>query len=81
MVMSVGFWILYQMVGTCILVHALEHSYEKLMCAVGGQGMICAIAEVESSRIPLAYRFEPRLGEASTGLMQTLQSTAEWLAT
>lgn len=43
--------------------------------------MVCAIAEVESSRLPLAYRFEPKLGEASTGLMQTLQSTAEWLAT
>ncbi|KAI5061190.1 hypothetical protein GOP47_0023695 [Adiantum capillus-veneris] len=42
--------------------------------------MICAIAEVESNRQPLAYRFEPKLGEASTGLMQTLQSTAEWLA-
>lgn len=42
--------------------------------------MICAIAEVESDRQPLAYRFEPKLGEASTGLMQTLQSTAEWLA-
>ncbi|MCO5553995.1 hypothetical protein L7F22_007521 [Adiantum nelumboides] len=37
-------------------------------------------AEVESNRQPLAYRFEPKLGEASTGLMQTLQSTAEWLA-
>lgn len=43
--------------------------------------MICAIVEIESSRQPLAYRFEPKLNEASTGLMQTLQSTAEWLAT
>lgn len=43
--------------------------------------MICAIADIESSRQPLAYRFEPKLGEASTGLMQTLQSTADWLAT
>lgn len=42
--------------------------------------MICAIAEIESDRQPLAYRFEPKLGEASTGLMQCLQSTAEWLA-
>lgn len=48
---------------------------------LGVQAMVCAIAEVESSRLPLAYRFEPKLGEASTGLMQTLQSTAEWLAT
>lgn len=42
--------------------------------------MLCAIAEIESDRRPLAYRFEPALGEASTGLMQVLQSTAEWLA-
>lgn len=42
--------------------------------------MICAITEIESDRQPLAYRYEPKLGEASTGLMQTLQSTAEWLA-
>jgi hypothetical protein len=44
------------------------------------QVMLCAIAEIESDRRPLAYRFEPALGEASTGLMQVLQSTAEWLA-
>jgi hypothetical protein len=43
--------------------------------------MICAIAEIESARQPLAYRYEKRLQEASTGLMQTLQSTAEWLST
>lgn len=42
--------------------------------------MICAIAEIESNRQPFAYRYEPKLGEASTGVMQTLQSTAEWLA-
>lgn len=42
--------------------------------------MICAIAEIESDRQPLAYRYEPKHGEASTGLMQMLQSTAEWLA-
>lgn len=42
--------------------------------------MICAISEIESDRQPFAYRFEPELGEASTGIMQTLQSTAEWLA-
>eukprot|EP00850_Spirogloea_muscicola_P015478 SM000118S25621 [mRNA] locus=s118:333197:336407:- [translate_table: standard] len=41
---------------------------------------VCAIAEVESGRQPLAYRFEPHLGEASTGIMQVLQSTAEWLS-
>ncbi|CAM6011793.1 unnamed protein product [Sphagnum balticum] len=43
--------------------------------------MICAIAEIESARQPLAYRYEKKLQEASTGLMQTLQSTAEWLST
>ncbi|KAH9288365.1 hypothetical protein KI387_032482, partial [Taxus chinensis] len=42
--------------------------------------LICTIAEIESDRQPFAYRYEPKLGEASTGLMQTLQSTAEWLA-
>lgn len=42
--------------------------------------MICTIAEIESNRQPFAYRYEPKLGEASTGIMQTLQSTAEWLA-
>ncbi|KAL2609169.1 hypothetical protein R1flu_027742 [Riccia fluitans] len=42
--------------------------------------MICAIAEIESARNPLAYRWEESVQEASTGLMQTLQSTAEWLA-
>ncbi|CAI5989454.1 unnamed protein product [Closterium sp. NIES-65] len=31
---------------------------------------VCAVARVESAWQPLAYRFEPRLGEASTGLMQ-----------
>lgn len=42
--------------------------------------MISAIAEIESNKQPFAYRYEPKLGEASTGIMQTLQSTAEWLA-
>eukprot|EP00246_Nothoceros_aenigmaticus_P017393 TRINITY_DN8466_c0_g1_i2.p1 TRINITY_DN8466_c0_g1~~TRINITY_DN8466_c0_g1_i2.p1 ORF type:complete len:416 (-),score=39.55 TRINITY_DN8466_c0_g1_i2:104-1351(-) len=50
----------------------------------GGSGldsvMICAVADVESNRLPLAYRYELGVKEASTGLMQTLQSTAEWLA-
>ncbi|XP_024543450.1 uncharacterized protein LOC9661703 [Selaginella moellendorffii] len=41
--------------------------------------MICAIAEIESHRQPLAHRYEPKLKEASTGLMQVLASTAEWL--
>eukprot|EP00897_Mesotaenium_endlicherianum_P001038 jgi/Mesen1/10935/ME000095S10266 len=41
---------------------------------------VCAVAQVESACRPLAYRFEPARGEASTGLMQVLQSTGEWLA-
>ncbi|XP_057857680.2 uncharacterized protein LOC131066836 [Cryptomeria japonica] len=42
--------------------------------------MICAITEIESERQPFAYRYEPQLGEARTGIMQTLQSTTKWLA-
>ncbi|KAJ7559112.1 hypothetical protein O6H91_04G070600 [Diphasiastrum complanatum] len=41
--------------------------------------MVCAIAEIESNRQPLAYRYEPKLREASTGLMQMWQSTVDWL--
>lgn len=41
---------------------------------------VAAIAEVESSRLPLSLRYEPRREESSTGLMQVLQSTGEWLA-
>jgi soluble lytic murein transglycosylase-like protein len=35
-----------------------------------------AIAEIESSFDPRAYRAEPRIGDASIGLMQTLYSVA-----
>ncbi|WP_375596818.1 transglycosylase SLT domain-containing protein [Algihabitans albus] len=41
--------------------------------------MLTAIAFVESSFNPAAYRYEPHLGDASVGLMQTLTSTARWL--
>jgi len=37
---------------------------------------VMAFVQVESAFRPQSYRFEPRLGEASYGLMQVLQSTA-----
>ena len=37
---------------------------------------LLAFIQVESAFLPTAYRFEPRLGEASWGLMQVLESTA-----
>lgn len=40
---------------------------------------LTAIAWIESSFNPAAYRFEPHLNDASVGLMQTLTSTARWL--
>lgn len=41
--------------------------------------MAAAIAEIESGGNPLALRYEPHIGDASVGLMQTLVSTAQWL--
>lgn len=38
--------------------------------------LLAATAQVESAWNPRAYRYEPALGEASYGLMQTLYSTA-----
>jgi soluble lytic murein transglycosylase-like protein len=43
--------------------------------------MIVRIASIESSFSPSAIRYEPAIGDASAGLMQTLVSTARWLAT
>jgi len=43
--------------------------------------MIVRIAWIESSFNPLALRFEPGIGDASAGIMQTLVGTARWLAT
>lgn len=40
---------------------------------------LTAIAWIESSFDPAAYRYEPHLGDASVGLMQTLTRTATWL--
>lgn len=37
---------------------------------------VMAFVQIESAFRPHAYRFEPRLGEASYGLMQVLASTA-----
>lgn len=41
--------------------------------------MLEAMAEIESSRNPMAIRAEPQIGDASIGLMQTLLGTAQWL--
>lgn len=38
---------------------------------------VLAFCHVESACNPLAYRFEPRLNEASYGIMQVLLSTAK----
>ena len=43
--------------------------------------MLTAMAMIESSGNPLAVRYEPGIGDASIGLMQTLTGTARWLAT
>lgn len=43
--------------------------------------MLVAMASIESNFNPMAMRFEPHIGDASIGLMQTLLSTARWLAT
>jgi len=59
---------------------------QNLAAAVGRYGfnvspqMIVRIAWIESSFNPSASRYEDALGDASTGLMQTLLSTARWLA-
>lgn len=42
--------------------------------------MLVRMAKIESSWNPLAIRYEPLLNDASIGLMQTLLSTARWLA-
>lgn len=42
--------------------------------------MLVAIAYIESSFNPEALRVEPHINDASAGLMQTLITTAQWLA-
>lgn len=41
--------------------------------------MIRAMIEIESARDPLAFRPEYHINDASIGLMQTLERTAQWL--
>ena len=41
--------------------------------------LLRAIAEVESARDSFAIRVEESIGDASIGLMQTLEGTAQWL--
>lgn len=41
--------------------------------------MLVAMAWIESSFRPTAFRLEPHVGDASVGLMQTLGKTAVWL--
>lgn len=41
--------------------------------------MVLRVAFIESSFNPSAVRAEPQINDASTGLMQTLVSTAQWL--
>ncbi|GLU05034.1 hypothetical protein SLE2022_221590 [Rubroshorea leprosula] len=42
--------------------------------------MICAIAELESDRQPLAIRYEKKIKDTTIGIMQLLPKTAEWLS-
>lgn len=42
--------------------------------------MVRAMIEIESGRNAKAVRYEPHLDDSSIGLMQTLHSTAVWLA-
>ncbi|KAF3448768.1 hypothetical protein FNV43_RR09481 [Rhamnella rubrinervis] len=41
--------------------------------------MVCAIAELESDRQPLATRYNRKTKETTVGIMQLLPKTAEWL--
>lgn len=41
--------------------------------------MICAIAELESDRQPLATRYDKKTKETTLGIMQITLKTAEWL--
>lgn len=41
--------------------------------------MICAIAELESDRQPLATRYDKKTKETTLGIMQLTLKTAEWL--
>ncbi|CAI5494631.1 unnamed protein product [Closterium sp. Naga37s-1] len=70
-----------EMHAVASIIESRHFSGTRLAGLAGSEGdLAAAIARVESAWQPLAYRFENKLGEASTGLMQVLQSTAEWLA-
>ena len=59
-------------------VEALVKSLRSHFPAVDPQ-MIVAMAKIESSFNPTAYRYEKHIDDASIGLMQTLVKTAQWL--
>ncbi|XP_024532668.1 uncharacterized protein LOC112346933 [Selaginella moellendorffii] len=44
------------------------------------QAMICAVAEIESQRHPLAYTYNSRIKDVLCGLMKMRKSTVEWLS-
>ena len=41
--------------------------------------MICAIAELESDRQPLAMRYDKKTKLTTIGIMQIAPKTAEWM--
>lgn len=43
------------------------------------QDMICALAELESDRQPIATRYNKKSKEVTVGIMQILAKTADWL--
>lgn len=51
----------------------------KFSILIKSQAMICALAELESDRQPLATRYNKKIKETTVGIMQLLPKTAEWL--
>lgn len=68
-----------------VLTSANVYDLARQQIAVGNfdvsADMVRRVAWIESHFDPSASRYEAALGDASTGLMQTLLSTARWLAT
>lgn len=64
---------------TVAQVRALAERTVRLYAPTVDPLMIRAMVEIESARDPAAFRAEPQIGDASIGLMQTLQGTAQWL--
>ncbi|KAK3042655.1 hypothetical protein RJ639_000907 [Escallonia herrerae] len=50
-----------------------------IICQLNHVDMICAIADLESDRQPLATRYNKKRKEITMGIMQILPKTAEWL--